>query len=624
MMNISLFCVRRPKLTMMVMFIALIIGGISVKRLPIDLMPDITYPTLVLFSTYENASPEEMEELVTRPIEEAMSAVPGVEEISSESSEGFSTVRVSFSWGTNLDVVANDVRDRLDRIISRLPEDMDRPTLMKFDPSSMPILIMGASSNLDPIQLRKIIDEQIKYRLERIPGVASLDIRGGLEREIRVSLHASRIKAFNIPLDQILNSIKAANITQPAGSVERSHYDVTIRTPGEYASLREIKETVVASIQGVPIRLKEIATVEDREQKVTRIVRVNGRPGVYLAVTKQSGKNTVEVAKKVLAEVARINQEMPLIELVPIVDSSDYIKRSIASVGSSAFYGGGFAILVLLFFLRNIPSTTIIALAIPTSIVTTFALMYFAGFTLNMMTLGGLALGVGMLVDNSIVVLENIYRLQETGLAPEQAAIEGSQEVLAAVVASTLTTVVVFLPLIFLRGMAGEMFKQLALVVSFSLLCSLTVALTVVPMLASKYLHPVDLSSWSQETLVHRLVVTTGGIFQSMENSYKQFLHWALVHRRAMLAGVVFLLGTSFLLVPLIGRELMPQSDESEVRIEAEAEVGTKLSVLQEQFQITENIAKGPVKARNSMVATIGAGTAFRPTARHPGQIRLP
>ncbi|HOL65862.1 MAG TPA: efflux RND transporter permease subunit [bacterium] len=622
-MNLSAFCVRRPKLTMMAMLSALIIGGIALRRLPIDLMPDISYPTLVLSSTYENASPEEMEELVTRPIEEAVSAVPGVEEISSESSEGRSQVRVSFSWGTDLDVAANDVRDRVDRIISRLPEDMDRPRLMKFDPSSMPILIMGASSVLDPIQLRKVIDDQIKYRLERIPGVASLDIRGGLEREIRVSLYASRIKALGIPLEQILNAIKASNVTQPAGSVERGHYDVIIRTPGEYTSLEQIRETVVAVIGGVPVRLKEIASVEDRAQKVTRIVRVNGRPGVYLAVTKQSGKNTVEVARLVLAEVEKINREMPQIELVPIVDSADYIKRSIASVGSSAFYGGGFAILVLLFFLRNIASTAIIAISIPTSIITTFALIYFSGFTLNMMTLGGLALGVGMLVDNSIVVLENIYRLRESGLSSEQAAIQGSQEVAAAVIASTLTTVVVFLPLVFLRGMAGALFRQLAIVVSFALLCSLIVALSVVPMLASRYLHPLDLSTWSHETLGHKLIIITGKMFEQMEKAYKQSLHWALSHRRRVVLSVLLLLAGSFLLAPLIGVELMPQSDEAEVRVEAEAEVGTKLAVLEEQFQAMETVVNDEVKERKSMVATIGGGFGYGSTGSHRGQMRI-
>lgn len=312
-----------------------------------------------------------------------------MEEITSESSEGNSVVQVSFFWGTDLDVAVNDVRDRLDRIISQLPKEMDRRRLMKFDPSSMPILIMGASSSLDPIQLRKTIDEQIKYRLERVPGVASVDVRGGLEREIRVSLYTNKIKALNFPLNEILNAIRAANITQPAGSIKRGHYDVTIRTPGQYSSVGEIGETVVASFQGVPVRLKEIASVEDTASKPTTIVRVNGGPGVHLAVTKQSGKNTGEVARLVLAEVQKINQEMKQIELIPIIDSSDYIKRSIASVGSSAFYGGGFAILVLLFFLRNFASTGIIAIAIPTSIIATFALMYFAGFTMNMMTLGG-------------------------------------------------------------------------------------------------------------------------------------------------------------------------------------------------------------------------------------------
>ncbi len=622
-MNLPAFCVRRPKLTVMVMFIALILGGISLRRLPVDLMPDITYPTMAIFSTYENASPEEMEELITRPIEEAVSAVPGVEEITSESSEGNSVVRVSFSWGTDLDVASNDVRDRLDRIISQLPEEMDRPRLMKFDPSSMPILIMGASSSLDPIQLRKIIDEQIKYRLERVPGVASVDVRGGLEREIRVSLYANKIKALNLPLNQILNALRAANITQPAGSIEQGHYDVTVRTPGQYSSVGEIGETVVASFKGVPVRLKEIASVEDTARKLTRIVRVNGRPGVHLAVTKQSGKNTVEIARLVLAEVQKINQEMKQIELIPIIDSSDYIKRSIASVGSAAFYGGAFAILVLLFFLRNFASTAIIAIAIPTSVITTFALMYFAGFTLNMMTLGGLALGVGMLVDNSIVVLENIYRLRETGLEPEQAAINGSQEVAAAVVASTLTTIVVFLPLIFLRGMAGALFKQLALVVSFSLLCSLVVALSVVPMLAFRYLHPVDLSIRDEENVMHRLFVLSGRMFQQMENNYKKLLHWALAHRRVVLASIACLLGISLLLVPLIGVELLPQSDEAEVRVEAEGEVGTKLSVLEEQFQTIESIVTAEVKERKSMVATIGGGFGFASAGSHKGQMRI-
>ncbi len=622
-MKISEFTVSRPKLTMMAVFIVVIIGGISLRRLPIDMMPDISYPTLNISAVYENASPQEIEELVTRPIEEAMSAVPGVEEVSSVSSEGSSRVTVSFSWGTDLDTAANDVRDRLDRVIRQLPEDMDRPTLFKFDPASFPILILGASSNLDSIQMRRIIDEQVKYRIERVPGVASLDIRGGLEREIRVSLHPERIKALGIPLNQIMSAIRESNVTQPGGSVERGTYETTLRIPGEYTGIEQIRDTVVASFSGVPVRLGDIASVDDTSQKVTRIVRVNGRPGVHLSVTKQSGKNTVEVAQNVLKEVEKINRDIRQIEIIPIVDSSDYIRRSITSVGSSLLYGGLFAVIVLLFFLRNIGSTAIISVAIPISIVAAFALMYFSGFTLNVMTMGGLALGIGMLVDNAIVVLENIYRLREGGMSAGQSAVDGSHEVGGAVIASTLTTVVVFLPLIFMRGMSGVMFKQLAVVVSFALLCSLVVSLTVVPMLASKYLHPVNPEYFAGEGFYHRLFRLSAGMFTELENAYKSMLHMVLLHRAKVFTGTVVLFIVSLFLIPLIGVELMPQSDEGEVRVVGEMDVGTKLSVVDERFRAVGAIVARETPEAKSMVETVGGGFGPMSSGANSGQIRI-
>ena len=621
-MKISRFSVHRPILTTMVTLIVLILGGVSLSRLPIDLMPDITFPTLSVSASYENASPEEIEELVTRPIEEAMSAVTGVEEVSSVSSEGNSNVRVSFSWGTDLDTATNDVRDRLDRVIPRLPENVDRPRLRKFDPASFPILIMGASSNLDPIQMRRIIDDQIKYRIERVPGVAALDVFGGLEREIQVNLYTDKVKALGIPLDQIMAGIKAGNITLPAGTVERGNFEVTIRTPGEYTGLAQLRDTVIAVREGVPVQLKDIASVEDTWQKITRIVRVNGRPGVHLAVSKQSGTNTVQVARKVLQEIEGINRDIPQIELIPIIDSSDFIQRSISNVGSVAMYGGLIAVIVLLFFLRNIRSTAIIAVAIPLSIVATFALIYFGGFTLNIMTLGGLALGIGMLVDNSIVVLENIYRLREAGLGAEQAAVDGSEEVTPAVIASTLTTLAVFLSLIFVRGMAGVMFKQLASVVSFSLACSLAVALTLVPMLASRHLRAVDLADPANETFAHKLFRISSRMFAGLENAYKRILHWALSHRAAVVIGAAVLLGGSFLLVPIIGVELMPQTDEGEVRVDGEMEVGAKMSVVDEQFRTIESVVSSEVPELKSMVASVGGG-GWRASGGHTGQIRI-
>jgi HAE1 family hydrophobic/amphiphilic exporter-1 len=620
-MKLSQFSVHRPIFTIMVTLIVLILGGVSLNRLPIDLMPDITYPTLSISTTYENASPEEIEELVTRPIEEAMSAVPGAEEVSSVSTEGTSRVRVAFTWGTDLDAAANDIRDRLDRVIPRLPDDAERPRLRKFDLASFPILILGAASSLDPVQMRRIIEDQVKYRIERVPGVAALDVWGGLDREIHVNLYADKIKALGLPLDQILSRIQAGNINVPAGTIERGNYEVMIRTPGEYTSLNELGNTVIALREGVPIQLKEIANVEDSWQKVTRIVRVNGRPGIHLSVNKQSGKNTVEVAKGVLREIERINRDIPQINLTPILDTSDYIQRSITNVGSMALYGGILAVLVLLFFLRNIRGTAIIATAIPISIIATFALMYFGGFTLNIMTLGGLALGVGMLADNAIVVLENIYRLRESGAGSEHAAVSGSEEVISPIIASTLTTLAVFLPLIFVRGMAGVMFKQLSLVVGFSLLCSLGVAVSLVPMLAGKILRPVIHDARANEPWAHKILRISGRFFTRMERNYTHLLHFTLDHRLLIVAAAVLTLMGSLALIPLVGVELMPNTDEGEVRVNAEMAVGTRLEVLDEKFKTIEAMAQDAVPETKNVVTNIGS--SWRSGGSHTGTMRM-
>lgn len=605
----------------MVTLIVIILGAVSLARLPVDLMPDITYPTLSVSAGYSNASPEEVEELITRPIEQAMSAVPGVEEVSSSSAEGSSRVRIAFAWGTDLDAAANDIRDRLDRVAPRLPDDADRPRLRKFDLASFPILILGASSRLDPVEMRRLIDDEVKYRIERVPGVAALGVWGGLEREIHVDLDATKVKALDLPMDLIVSRIRAGNVNIPAGTIERGNFDVTIRTPGEYADLGALASTVVATRQGVPIRLDEIASVEDTWQKVRRIVRVNGEPGVRLSVSKQSGTNTVEVAKGVLEEIETINRDLPQISIVPIINTADYIERSITNVGSMALYGGVLAIFVLLFFLRNLRSTAVIATAIPISITATFALLYFGGFTLNIMTLGGLALGIGMLVDNAIVVLENIYRMREGGLEAERAAVEGSEEVTAAIIASTLTTLAVFLPMVFIRGMSGVMFKQLAYVVSFSLACSLAVALSVVPMLSVRFLHPGLGDAGGRETFGHKVFRLSGSLFAGMETTYSRMIHFTLSHRAPVVLGAAVLLTGSLALIPLVGVELMPQTDEGEVRINTEMEVGTRLEFVDERMKTIEAIVGLEVPEISNTVTSIGGG--WRSSGSHTGQMRI-
>jgi HAE1 family hydrophobic/amphiphilic exporter-1 len=623
-MSISDFSIHRPVFTVMLILAIVAVGLVSLSRLPIDLMPDISFPTLSISTSYENTGPEEIEQIITRPIEEAMSAVPGVEEVFSVSSEGNSNVRVMFSWGTDLSSAADDVRERLDRVVPRLPDDVERPVLRKFDPAMFPILVIGALSNLDPVQTRRIIDEQIAYRLERVPGVASVDIWGGHEREIQVNLDADKVKALGLPLDRVITGIREGNVDLPAGVIERGNYEILVRIPGVFTNLQEIRDTVVAVRDGVPVRLKEIADIEDTFRKITRVVRINGVPGTRLAVYKQSGTNTVEVAAGVLKEIRRIQEDRPQIQLIAIRDSSEYIKNAMTNVSSTAVYGGLLAVFVLLFFLGSVRSTLVIATAIPISIVATFALIYFGGFTLNIMTLGGLALGIGMLVDNSIVVLENIVRLKDGGMPPVQAAASGTREVAAAIVASTLTTISVFLPMVFVRGVAGIMFKQLAFVVSFSLVGSLLVALTLVPMLSSRVLRASAPPRSRLETWKVRVTSRVQRSIAALEDFYERMLHSALDHRARVLLVVAILLLGSIALIRLVGSEFMPATDEGEVRLTIEMEVGTRLAVIDERFKAITEIVRREVPEMISIEESIGGGGWRRGTQSGNITVKLP
>lgn len=622
-MRITRLSVSRPVFTVMVVLIVVILGAVSLSRLPIDLMPELTYPTLTVNTTYENASPEEMEELVTRPVEEAVAAVPGVEEITSVSSEGSSNVRISFTWGTDLDAASNDIRDRLDRIIARLPDDADRPQLRKFDVAQFPILIMGVSSRLDPLEMRLIVDNQIKQRLERIPGVAALDVWGGLEREIQVNVDPAMVRSLGLGLDRIVQAIREATLSVPVGFIEQDRFDVTLRTPGEFVSIDELRDTVIAVRDNAPIYLGQIARVLDTHQRLTRIIRINGEPGLRLAVRKQAGTNTVQVAQAVLREVERVNADMPRLRIVPMIDTSRYIQQSINNVSRSILVGGSLAVFVLLFFLRDIRSTFVIGLAIPISIIATFTLIYFAGFTLNLMTLGGLALGVGMMVDNSIVVLENIFRKREQGGRIKDVAVSGTEQVTSAVIASTITTLVIFLPMVFLEGVAGVMFSQLAYVVAFALICSLCVALTLVPTSAARLLEPVSRKQKTDDfSLRARAYAASGRLFQRMEDGYLIFLGLALRHRLLSLSLVFGVFAGSLMLVPQIGSEFMPSADENEVRVNVEMEVGTRLEIMDAQVRRIEEIIKELVPEAENTVTRVGA-SGWRGGGGATGEIRV-
>lgn len=593
-MNLPEFCVKRPIFISMVSCIVMILGGVALSYLPIDLMPDITYPSVTIVTTYEDASPEEVEELISKKIESSLSAVSGVKEIFSTSGEGSSNVTVSFNWGTNLDAAVSDVRDRLDRVVPRLPDDADEPILYKFDSASSPIVQIGVATEIDLMDARQLIEDQIQYRIERIDGVASVNIGGGLEREIQVLFDVDKARKLDTSLSNVLSVLENANVTTPAGNLIEGRLEIRVRTPGIFTSIEQISNTVIATGKdGEKIRLRDVAEVVDTHSKINRHVRVNGKPGIMLQVYKQSGANTVRVAGEVLKEIERINGEYSnQILLQPIINSADYIERSIAGVADSAVTGGLLAVVVLFLFLRNLGSTVVIGISIPMSIIATFALVYFCGYTLNIMTLGGLALGVGMLVDNSIVVLENITRLRDSGMPPDEAAVKGTSEEAIAITASTLTTLAVFLPLLFMEGMSGVMFKQFSAVVAFSLGCSLFTAITLVPMMAAKCLGRSVSIDRGDLTFLQRLLASTEYFQRWLERIYGSALDTVLRFRGLFIGILVLLVAASFLLIPLIGSELMPKADEGEVRIYLEMEVGTSPDVVNDTVILTESIIR--------------------------------
>ena len=622
-MNLPSFSVKRPIFTTMVTLIVVILGVVSLSRLQIDMLPNIEMPTLTIRTNYEGASPEVIERLVTQIIEEIVATVPGVEDITSSSSEGRSTVRVSFAWGTEIDTAAIDVQGKLEDEINELPDDIVRPRIRKFDIASFPVVLLGISSKLDPIELTELIEVQIRNRFARIPGVAQVDLWGGFHREVRIELDPDRIKALGLPLDRVLKAIRDANLDLPAGKIEQGRYEVMLRAPAEFTNLDQIRKTVIVKRDGAAVMLGQIAEVKDTYEKLTRIIRVNRERGVRVAIRKQADANTVEVSKRILAEIDAVNKAMPQINIVPVINQGNFIERSIANVARSVLYGGGLAIVVLLFFMRNLRSTIVISLSIPISVIATFALLYFGGFTLNLMTLGGLALGVGMMVDSSIVVLENIFRrCCENNETPEAAAVEGAREVGRAIVASTITTLVIFLPLVFVRGVSGILFQELAYVIMFALICSLTVSLSLVPMLASRLLksfmepHP-ERGAW-----VKRSVAASNTLFAGLDNSYLNLVRWVLAHRLVTVLIAAAVLGGSLLLLPMIGSEFLPSSDEGEVRVTGKMEISTRLELVDRQTRQMEQIVYAAVPEAVASVVSVGA-SGWRPGAGARGQIRM-
>ncbi|MBK9166840.1 MAG: efflux RND transporter permease subunit [Bryobacterales bacterium] len=622
-MSLPSFSIHRPVTVLMASLMALLLGGIAFVKLPVDLMPETVYPTLSVRAEYLGVAPEEMENLVARPLEEAFSSAPGVEEITSNSSEGMASIRVSFTYDTNLDEAANELRSRLDRRRRALPEDMEPPVMYKFDVSQFPIMFLTvAAENMDAKQLRHFVEKQIQYRMERVDGVAQLNIRGGLRREIHVDLDLEKLQSLDLSLADVARILRMENLNRPVGPVREGRFEVLLRTQGEFTDLEQIRGLVVATRGRVPVYLRDIATVSDSHEDIRQMVSVDGVPAVRVFLYKQSGANTVNVSDAVWEEVARIHRDYPNVRVSSTGDSADFIKAAINNVKSSALQGGALAVIILLLFLRSLSSTMIIGIAIPLSVISTFALMYFAGFTLNTVSFGGLALGVGMLVDNAIVVLENIFRHRESGEERKEAALKGSKEVAMALTASTLTTIAVFVPVVFLQGVSAVTFKQLAYVVSFALFCSLLMALTVVPALASKFLRAGG-ELKERKGVLGALYHAVGAAQENLASNYGNVIRWALQHRPTVLASAAVMFALAAASAPLIGVELTPEADEGEVRVTIELEPGTRVEVTDAVTQQVAQIVRDNVPEIETLMVETGGGGFSRNSAQNESELRI-
>ncbi|MBS3938822.1 MAG: efflux RND transporter permease subunit [Peptococcaceae bacterium] len=586
-MSIARFATTKRITVLMLVLVTLVIGGMSYTRTPVDLLPNMQFPMAAVIASLPGAAPQEIETLVTRPLEATLATVSNIREVSSTSSEGQTVILLAFNWGTNMDFAALEMREKIDMVRRMLPAEVGAPTVIKFDPSLMPVMALDiGSGTLSSAQLRDLVDFTLASRLERIEGVASINVSGGHQLAISVSLDPTKLEEYGIALPQVTGTLRTASLNLPGGTLMVDGEEYLIRSVGQLTSVSEIENLVVGmrilptALPTTPTRLgampqlpivpisepvllRDVGQVEEVNTLSQSLSRLNKLPSVSLRLQKQSDANTVLVANLVKAELDAIRADFPDLQIVATQDQSRFIEQAIGAVGRSAIYGGFLAVLVLLVFLKSLTTTIVIALSVPISVVATFALVYFGGLTLNMMTLMGLALGIGMLVDNSIVVLENIFRHQEEGADRLTAARLGTEEVAMAITASTLTTVAVFLPIAFVGGLAGMMFRELALTVSFSLLASLAVALIVVPMLSATILknkRRVVKASSKQQTL------------------YQRTLAWALNKKLVVLGVTVALLAGSLLTFGSIGGEFIPTMNQGELSLTATLPEGSALA----------------------------------------------
>jgi HAE1 family hydrophobic/amphiphilic exporter-1 len=596
--------INRPVTTAMVAIGLLVFGLVGVTRMPVDIYPDVTLPMVVIATFYPGAGPLEVESEVTGPIEQRVGTIPNIRKLTSRSGENVSVVQLEMEWGSSLDGASADIRDRLDMVASLLPDDVTRPFIFKFDPSMMPVVQIGLFGDLSEAELYDV-GQNLADGLQRIGGVAAASVAGGARRQARVEIDPARLAASGISLDQLTGSLRAQNLNYPIGDVSVLDRRFIIRLMGEYADLEDLRNTVVGAKGNAPVLLKQIAEVTWQPEEKEAIARYNGQNCVFVVVQRRPDANTVQVATAVRREFDRLRAQLPSgTDARVFFDSSDEIKRSISNVTSNILIGGILAVLILFLFLRRFRATMFVAFSIPVSIFFAVLFMYVFGFTINILSMAGLAIAVGMVVDNGIVVFESIFRRREFGDKPEAAASVGTSQVAMAITASTLTTVVVFLPMLLVRGLLQIFFRELVWAVVGSLMASLGVALTLIPMLSSRYLkmpapgtREVGLRAWAER------------LYVGIEDGYSRMIGWAVGHRRLVVGITVALFAGTLTLVPMLKSEFMPAGESWFHQLTAEMPVGTNLATTDAAVRRLEAFVRDSLAGDvEGLAAQVGAG----------------
>jgi hydrophobic/amphiphilic exporter-1 (mainly G- bacteria), HAE1 family len=618
--------VSRPT-TFFIIFALLIgLGFFALANLPIDLYPEINPPILVVYTSYTGAGPEEVERSISRPLEAVLTGVSSLEKITSTSSKGASMVIMEFTYGTDMSDASNSIRDALERIRNYMPSGADTPMIFKFDPSMIPIMGLTVTSNKrTPEELRELAEDTIVPRIEQTPGVATASVNGGREKIIRVEIPQNRLEAYGLTISQIQQVLAAQNMQTAAGTITERGLSYILTTMGEYTSLEQMRNTVISYKGGglvngqieMPkqIYLRDLANVIDGYRDETSTVYVNGQAAVMLMVQKQSGKNSIQTAKDLRVRLKKIASELPPdININEMFNTTDIIEHSLNQVTSTAVSGAVLAIIILFIFLRSAKPTIIIGISIPISVIITMMLMYFAHLTLNLMTMAGLVLGIGMLVDNSIVILENIYHYREKGAKLKTAAVIGSSEMIVAITASTITTICVFAPLVMFQGlleMAGELFSGLAFTVVISLGISLFTAIFLVPILASHYLPLVTRKQKPLTGIFVGIDKTMENFFIWLEEKYRNAVRKVLNHKFIVIIFLLVLFVVSMFLVPVIGWEFMPQQNDDNVSITATLPMGTPLQETEAVLRQVQLIVEKEIKGYDKLILRAGGGGMF-------------